>query len=196
MRKASSKAPTIEIVEADITTLDVDAVVNAANNRLWMGAGVAGAIKRVGGAEIEREAMAQGPIPIGEAVVTSGGNLIAKYVIHAAAMGENLVTDVDKIRAATTNALKRARENNITSIAFPALGTGVGGFAPGLAAHTMIEAALDFVTPDEKHPWRVLFALVGPVVPSFVSECERLEELGRLSRLEGEGHRYAIPLPD
>lgn len=196
MRKAKPKTPTIEIVEADITTLDVDAVVNAANNHLWMGAGVAGAIKRVGGVEIEREAMAQGPIPVGEAVVTSGGDLIAKYVIHAAAMGQTLATDVVKIRAATTNALLRAQENKVGSVAFPALGTGVGGFAPGLAAHAMIEAILDFLAPGEKHPSRVVFALMGPVVPSFVSECELLRANGRLTRLECEGICYAIPIPD
>jgi len=196
MRKTKSKTPTIEIVEADITTLDVDAVVNAANNHLWMGAGVAGAIKRAGGQEIEREAVAQGPIPVGEAVVTTGGNLIAKYVIHAAAMGQNLATDAVKIRAATTNALLRANEKKVVSIAFPALGTGVGGFAPGLAAHTMIDAILDFLVPGEKHPSRVVFALMGPVVPSFVSECELLRANGRLVRMEGEEIRYAIPLPD
>ncbi len=118
----------IRIVHADITGLDVDAIVNAANAALWMGAGVAGAIKRAGGDEIEREAIAQGPIAVGEAVVTGGGRLRARYVIHAAAMGEDLATDADKIRAATASALRRAEERGIASIALPALGTGVGGF--------------------------------------------------------------------
>src|SRR2546428_3273502 len=115
------KSMTIEARMGDITQADVDAIVNAANNHLWMGAGVAGAIKRAGGPDIEREAISKGPIPVGEAVVTSAGALRAKYVIHAAAMGQNLQTDAAKVRLATRNALTRARELAIRSIAFPAL---------------------------------------------------------------------------
>src|SRR5262249_28945370 len=88
---------TIETQQGDISQARVDAVVNAANNHLWMGGGVAGALKRAGGIEIEREATAKGPIPIGEAVVTTGGALPAKYVIHAAAMGQDLATDRAKV---------------------------------------------------------------------------------------------------
>lgn len=77
----------IELVRGDITWVDTEAIVNAANNQLWMGAGVAGAIKRAGGEEIEREAVAQGPIEVGESVVTAAGRLPHRYVIHAAAMG-------------------------------------------------------------------------------------------------------------
>ena len=115
---------TIEVVQGDITRQDVDAIVNAANNHLWMGAGTAGAIVRAGGREIEDEAIRQGPIEVGEAVVTGSGNLVCKHVIHAAAMGQDLFTSADKIRASTDNALKRAEELGIASIAFPALGTG------------------------------------------------------------------------
>ncbi|MGH3031691.1 MAG: macro domain-containing protein, partial [Gaiellaceae bacterium] len=79
----------LEVVEGDITALDVDAIANAANDRLWMGAGVAGAIKRAGGEEIEREAVAKGPITVGEAVATGGGRLLARYVIHGAVMGQD-----------------------------------------------------------------------------------------------------------
>ena len=82
----------LEVVEGDITELDVDAVANAANNELWMGAGVAGAIKRAGGSEIEREAVAQAPIAVGQAIATGGGNLRAKHVVHAAVMGQDLQT--------------------------------------------------------------------------------------------------------
>jgi O-acetyl-ADP-ribose deacetylase (regulator of RNase III) len=127
----------ITLYQGDITDLATDAIVNAANNRLWMGAGVAGAIKRKGGAEIEREAVAKGPIPIGEAVVTGAGRLKAEYVIHAAVMGQDLRTDAAKIRAATENSLKRANELGLTSIAFPALGTGVGGFPLDECARVM-----------------------------------------------------------
>jgi O-acetyl-ADP-ribose deacetylase len=135
----------IETHRGDISQAKVDAVVNAANNHLWMGAGVAGALKRAGGIEIEREAVAKGPLEIGEAVVTRGGSLIAKYVIHAAVMGQDLQTDRSKIRKATRNSLLRAEELGIGSIAFPALGTGVGGFPPSEAADAMISECISFV---------------------------------------------------
>jgi O-acetyl-ADP-ribose deacetylase (regulator of RNase III) len=127
------------LVRGDIAQHDAEAIVNAANNRLWMGAGVAGAIKRAGGREIEEEAVAKGPIPIGEAVVTGGGRLKARYVIHAAVMGQDLRTDADKIRQATQNSLRRADELALKSIAFPALGTGVGGFSLEQCARIMLD---------------------------------------------------------
>lgn len=127
------------MAEVDITTLAVDAIVNAANTHLWMGGGVAGAIKRQGGEEIEREASRQGPIAVGEAVVTGAGRLPARAVIHAATMGPDLVTDERAIRAATRSALVRAAERRFSSIALPALGTGVGGFPLERAAAVMLE---------------------------------------------------------
>src|SRR5205814_4191606 len=135
----------LETERGDISQAKVDAVVNAANNHLWMGAGVAGALKRAGGLEIEREAVAKGPVEIGEAVVTSGGALPARYVIHAVVMGQDLQTDQSKIRMATRNSLIRARELAIASMAFPALGAGVGGFPPDQAADAMIEECLSFI---------------------------------------------------
>ena len=131
--------------QGDITDSAADAIVNAANNHLWMGSGVAGAIKRKGGSEIETEAISKGPIPVGEAVATRAGNLRQKYIIHAAAMGQDLRTDETKIRNGTRNALMRAEELGITSIDFPALGTGVGGFAVSQAAKIMIQVAREFV---------------------------------------------------
>src|SRR5262249_33786170 len=135
----------IEIQQGDISKAQVDAVVNAANNHLWMGAGVAGALKRAGGPEIEREAVGKGPIAIGEAVVTSGGTLPAKYVIHAAVMGQDLTTDRSKLSRAARNSLVRGGELGISSIAFPALGTGVGGFPLDLAADAMITECVSFI---------------------------------------------------
>ena len=133
----------IELVRGDITEQDTEAIVNAANNHLWMGAGVAGAIKRNGGAQIEAEALSKGPIPVGEAVVTSGGNLKAKYVIHAAGMGQDLRTDENKVREATANSLLRAEELKITAVSFPAIGTGVGGLSPKGCAEVMIDVTVD-----------------------------------------------------
>jgi len=98
-RFQAAMRPRMRVAEQDIASLDVDAVVNAANDHLWMGAGVAGALKRAGGDEIEREAMAKGPIKVGEAVVTSGGRLRARHVIHAAVMGQFLRTSAPQSRA-------------------------------------------------------------------------------------------------
>lgn len=117
----------------------MDALVNAANNHLWMGAGVAGVLKRVGGREIEDEAVRKGPVLVGEAVATGAGKLKARYVIHAAVMGQDITTNADKIRDATRNSLLRADEIGLKSIAFPALGTGVGGFLIEECARIMID---------------------------------------------------------
>ncbi len=133
-----------EVVKGDITEMDTDAIVNAANNRLWMGAGVAGAIKRKGGASIEAEAVSKGPIPIGEAVVTAAGRLKARFVIHAAGTGQDLTTDARKIASSTTASLRRADEVGARSISFPAIGTGVGGFPLDEAARVMIGAAVSY----------------------------------------------------
>jgi O-acetyl-ADP-ribose deacetylase (regulator of RNase III) len=146
--------------KGDIAELRTDAIVNAANSALWMGAGVAGAIKRAGGQEIEDEAVKQGPIPVGEAVVTGAGNLKAGFVIHAAVMGTDLVTDADKIRSATKNSLIRAEELGLKSIAFPALGTGVGGFPYSKAAEIMISAVSEHLA-GESDLEEVLLVLYG-----------------------------------
>jgi O-acetyl-ADP-ribose deacetylase len=154
---------TLEVLQGDITECAVDAIVNAANNHLWMGAGVAGAIKRKGGRSIEDEAVRQGPIAVGEAVVTGGGSLKARYVIHAAAMGQDLMTNADLIRHATVNSLKRATELGLASMALPALGTGVGGFPVHEAARLMIDATCRLLrnTPQTSLT-RVQFVLFTP----------------------------------
>lgn len=131
----------IRTIKGDITDLPFEAIVNAANTHLTMGAGVAGAIKRQGGASIEEEAVSKGPVPVGEAVVTGAGALPARHVIHAAVMGQDLGTDAAKVRAATRNALLRAEELGLESIAFPALGTGVGGLDPDRSARVMVSEA-------------------------------------------------------
>lgn len=165
----------VEIRKGDITKVEVDAVVNAANNRLWMGGGVAGAIKRAGGREIEDEAVKKGPIPVGQAVVTGAGALKAKYVIHAAVMGIDLQTDARKIEDATRNSLLRAEELGIESIAFPALGTGVGGFPIDECARIMLTEVDKYNvgdTPLEK----VVFVLYGESdYKAFKQEAEWME---------------------
>ena len=135
----------ITLVKGDISLQDTDAIVNAANDHLWMGSGVAGAIKRNGGREIEAEAVKKGPIPIGHAVSTGAGRLRAKYVIHAAVMGQDLNTNSEAIRDATMSSLRIAEELGMKSISFPALGTGVGGFPLEEAAEVMIRSFFDHI---------------------------------------------------
>jgi O-acetyl-ADP-ribose deacetylase (regulator of RNase III) len=134
----------IRLIHGDITEQDAEAIVNAANNHFWMGAGVAGAIKIKGGAKIEEEAMSKGPVPVGQTVVTKAGELKAKYIIHAAVMGQDLITSEDYIRDATINSLKKADELKIKSIAFPAFGTGVGGYPTDQCASIMIDVVKGF----------------------------------------------------
>ncbi|MFT5387055.1 MAG: O-acetyl-ADP-ribose deacetylase (regulator of RNase III) [Candidatus Omnitrophota bacterium] len=118
----------VEVVHADITTLKVDAIVNAANNEGHMGGGVAKVIRDKGGVVIEEEALKQGPFEIGGAIYTTAGDLSASYIIHAATMGMDFNTDEHKLRQACVNALKVADELGVKSIAFPALGCGIGNF--------------------------------------------------------------------
>jgi O-acetyl-ADP-ribose deacetylase (regulator of RNase III) len=148
----------IELVTGDIAQQEADALVNAANNRLYMGAGVAGALKRAGGRHIEEEAVSKGPIPIGEAAVTNAGRLKVRCIIHAAVMGMDFRTNGQYIHWATENSLRRAAELRLRSIVFPALGTGVGGFPLEECARIMLEAVrrhADTATSLE----RVTFAL-------------------------------------
>lgn len=138
----------IETRLVDITSLNVDAIVNAANTRLYMGGGVAGAIKRKGGQDIEDEAVSKGPIKIGEAVETSSGGLPSKFVIHSPTMELDFRTDEKKIRLAIRAALNKAEKLGIRSIAFPSLGTGVGGFSREEAARIMVKEIKNHI--DEK----------------------------------------------
>jgi O-acetyl-ADP-ribose deacetylase len=128
----------IEILDGDIAAQSVAAIVNAANNAFWMGSGVAGAIKARGGLVIEEEAVEQGPVEPGQCVITSGGRLPARHVIHAAVMGQDLQTSAALIETATRSALALAHARQLESIAFPALGTGVGGFPLDECARIMI----------------------------------------------------------
>ena len=136
----------VAVEVGDITDLQADAIVNPANSRLVMGGGVAGAIKRAGGAAIEEEAIRKAPIPVGQAVATTAGKLRAKYVIHAPTMARPAMsTNVTSVEKATTAALRAARELRLTSIAIPGMGTGVGGVPLQEAARSMIEAVRQHV---------------------------------------------------
>jgi len=150
----------IELWNGDICDLEVDAIVNAANLSLWMSTGVGGALKRAGGDQIEFAAVRQAPVPLGGAIVTPAGQLAAKVVIHAVSLDRERRTSGPVIDAAVRSAMARAREVGATSIAFPALGTGVGGFPLDEAAQITVDAVRDelAVSPGIEH---VIFALRG-----------------------------------
>ncbi len=133
----------IYFVRGDITDMAVDAIVNAANNDLVLGAGVAGAIRRKGGPRIEEECERIGPIALGGAAVTTGGNLKALYVIHAASMRLGGRTTAESLRLAMRHTLLRAEEKAIKTIAFPAIGTGIAGFPMEECARIMIKEVLE-----------------------------------------------------
>ena len=135
-------AEKIVIQQGDLTDMRTDAIVNAANNDLLLGGGVAGAIRRKGGDEIQRACNEIGSIPIGYAAITTGGKLAAKYVIHAASMELGGSTTAEALRKSTAHALRIASESGLKSIAFPAVGTGVAGFPMKECAEIMLQEAL------------------------------------------------------
>lgn len=133
----------ITFLKGDITEMAVDAIVNAANTDLMLGSGVAGAIRRKGGPRIQEECDRIGPIALGEAAVTTGGNLRAFYVVHAASMRLGGSTSADSLRLAVRHTLQRAEEKAFKSIAFPAIGTGVAGFPMDQCAKIMLQTVQD-----------------------------------------------------
>ncbi|PZS01519.1 MAG: Appr-1-p processing protein [Candidatus Chloroheliales bacterium] len=137
----------ISLIQGDISQAEADALVNAANNELWMGSGVAGALRRAAGPEVEREAISKGPIKVGEAVATGAGQLAAhgvKYIIHAAAMGARARASERSVHEATLNSLREAERLAVKRIAFPALGAGVGGYDLRNCAKTMLGAVREY----------------------------------------------------
>ena len=158
-------AATVEVLETDITTLEVDAIANAANTRLAHGGGVAGAISRAGGPEVQRESDRRAPIGLGAAVETTAGEMPARWVIHAATMVLGGPTSAGIIRRATAATLWKAEELNIRSLALVAFGTGVGGFPLDEAARIEAEEVrrhLDAGSGLE----RIVFAVRGEAARS------------------------------
>lgn len=134
------KGVSIRVVKGDITQRTLDAIVNPANSLMIMGGGVAGAIKRMGGKEIEEEAMRHAPVPVGEAVATKAGRLNAKYVIHTPTMSRPAIrTTEEKVRLAMKAALENSEKLKVKNVAFPGLGTGVGGIDIKVAANIMLQ---------------------------------------------------------
>jgi O-acetyl-ADP-ribose deacetylase len=143
MQDMDATAERVLIQQGDITEMDVDAIVNASNNDLILGAGVAGAIGRKGGQSIQDECNEIGSIPLGYAAITRGGNLKARYVIHAASMGlAGERTTAKSLRTSTAHSLRIAKEKKLKTIAFPAVGTGVSGFPMDECAEIMLGEAI------------------------------------------------------
>lgn len=148
MNEIKVKNSLLKLQQGDITELETDAIVNAANSQLIMGGGVAGAIRRKGGLKIQEECNRIGGTYVGGAVITTGGNLKAKYVIHAVGprMGEG--NEDEKLKNATLNSLKLMDENNLKSIAFPAVSTGIFGYPIDRCAKIMIATAKNYLKGD------------------------------------------------
>jgi O-acetyl-ADP-ribose deacetylase (regulator of RNase III) len=153
-------APRVVIISGDLVEQDVDAIVNAANNDLVLGAGVAGAIRRRGGATIQQECDAHGPVKIGEAAITSAGELPARHVIHAASMGLGGRTTAHSLRSSMDHVFRLAREHGVHTIAIPAVGTGIAGFAMDECARVMAQS-LDGALSGGWSPQEVRFVLFG-----------------------------------
>ena len=128
----------IELWNGDICDLEVDAIVSPAATSLWMSTGIAGEIKRAGGDAVEFAALRQAPVQLGDAIVTPAGNLAARVVIHAVSLERDRRTNATAIDLAARNAMARARELGLSSVAFPALGTGIGGFPLDEAARIAV----------------------------------------------------------
>ena len=135
----------IRIVKGDITQISADAIVNPANSLGYMGGGVAGALKRVGGTTIEKEALSKAPIPVGSAIATTAGNLAATYVIHAPTMQRPAMRiSADNVKKATRAAFTVAQHLGVNNIAIPGMGTGVGGVSSHDAAQVIVNIAKEF----------------------------------------------------
>jgi len=153
-------APSILIIAGDLVEQRVDAIVNAANNELLLGGGVAGAIRTRGGPAIQRECDAHGPVSVGDAAITGGGELPARYVIHAASMQLGGRTTAESLRSSMDHAFRLAREHSVRTIAIPAVGTGIAGFPMDECARVMadcVERALD----GGWNPEEIRFVLFG-----------------------------------
>jgi O-acetyl-ADP-ribose deacetylase (regulator of RNase III) len=172
MKVNVAKNRAIELCQGDITEMETEAIVNAANAQLILGGGVAGAIRKKGGPKIQDECNRTGGTFVGGAVITTGGNLKAKYVIHAVGPRIGEGNEDEKLKNATLNSLKLADEKNIKSISFPAISTGIFGFPIERCAEIMLKTTVDYLrgpTGLEK----VVFCLFGR--PSYEVFAEQIK---------------------
>ena len=173
-------AEKIILQQGDLTEIDADAIVNAANNDLKLGGGLAGVIRRKAGEAVQRECDAIGTIPVGGAAITSAGKLKARHIIHAASMQLGGVTIGHALRASTAHSLRIAAEKGLRTIAFPAIGTGIGGFPLSECAAIMLHEASEHLkraTSLEK----IYFVLFDKTsLSAFEKALREMEERGDL----------------
>jgi O-acetyl-ADP-ribose deacetylase len=166
----------IEILKGDLTEMDTDAIVNAANNDLQHGGGVAGAIRRKGGNVIQEESNVIGSIPVGGAAITSGGNLKARYVIHAASMQLGGRTAPHALRSSTAHSLRIAAQKGLKTISFPAVGTGIAGFPMEECAEIMLAEVAAHLKQDTSVE-KVFFVLFDDeALKTFKKVWRRMED--------------------
>jgi O-acetyl-ADP-ribose deacetylase (regulator of RNase III) len=168
----------LRMIRGDITAVDADAIVNSANNDLVMGGGVSGAIRRVAGQQVQDECHKIGTVPLGTAVVTSGGLLKAQYIIHAAVNPLGMWADAKSVRNAVKSTLKKADENKVKRLAFPALGTGAGALAVERCADILIEEVMKHCEPDQTSLEEVMFVLYDEKPFAIFEERFKVKVLG------------------
>lgn len=184
----------LKMMRADITTVDADAIVNSANNDLVMGGGVSGAIRRVAGQGVQDECHKIGTVPLGTAVVTSGGLLKAQWIIHAAVNPLGMWADAKSVRNATKAVLKRADEKQVKRLAFPALGTGAGALAVERCADILIEEVMKHCEADQTPLEEVMFVLYDEKPFAIFEEKFKVKVLGEAPSPEVADPR-ALPEP-
>ncbi len=175
-----SIAEKIVLQQGDVTEMDVDAIVNAANNDLKLGGGLAGVIRRKAGPSVQRECDEIGAIPVGGAAITSAGKLKARHILHAASMQLGGLTTGHALRASTAHSLRIAAEKGLRSIAFPAIGTGIGGFPLSECAAIMLRETVEHLkTPTSLE--KIFFVLFDkPALQAFERELGEMKERGDL----------------
>src|ERR1700687_601737 len=167
--------PRILIIAGDLVEQEVDAIVNAANNNLVLGGGVAGAIRSRGGPSIEEECSSRGPVKIGEAALTGAGELHARYVIHAASMELGGRTTAESLRSSMDHAFRLAREHGVRTIAVPAVGTGIAGFPMDECARVMADC-VGRALAGGWQPEEIRFVLFGDTARNTFREAFRIRE--------------------
>lgn len=179
----------IEILKGDITDTGAEAIVNAANTELVLGSGVSGAIREKGGVSIQLECDERGPVPLGEAAVTGAGDLKARFIIHAAGMHRGGGVDRESLQSSTRSALLRAEENGVETVAFPAIGTGAGGFPARQCAEIMIRITCDYLRNEQTSLKKIYFVLFDDDVFKLFEDALRKK---LIAENQGTGRDRAI----
>jgi O-acetyl-ADP-ribose deacetylase (regulator of RNase III) len=176
----TSLADKVIVQQGDLTEMEVDAIVNAANNDLQLGGGLAGVIRRKAGPAVQRECDDVGSIPVGGAAMTSAGKLKARYIIHAASMQLGGETSARALRTSTAHALRIAAEHKLRTIAFPAVGTGIGGFPLAECSAIMLHEAVQHLKTSTTLE-KIYFVLFdSDALGAFAKQLREMQQNGAL----------------